>query len=723
MNERILETLQKVNKPLQKDALLRILNISRRQKKALDVALTELQAQGTVIRAGGGWAYARTLKTIEGVLAIQQAGMGFVTPTSGRSDIYIHHGNLGEAWHGDTVLVTLLPGKHGRNLEGRIHSVLRRSIQELPALATQAYKDGSWLCTPSNSRIPALFVADTALLPSPVHKNDLLLIVPGEKKANGIWFAHATTNLEHEATPKAQERLTKSNHSIPHSFPPAVLAEVATLPAVPHENEWGHRRDLRHLDFVTIDEATAHDFDDAIYVETTPQGFLLRVAIADVAHYVSEGSALDNEARLRGNSYYFPASVEPMLPEALSNGLCSLRPHEPRLAIIIEAAISSAGAVTRTEFYAAVIESSARLTYKQIQQAVILQNAQERQPILHLMPMLENAEALARILAQVRNARGSLDFNLPEAQIIMDEHGVITHIAPREHHFGHRLIEEFMIIANEAAARFLSERDIPFLYRTHPAPDAQKLDSLLSFLAKTGLIASSQPRSRKKTAPTPLELRAFMTKAQGTPQEYTVNRSILRAMMQARYTPEHEMHFGLASPCYCHFTSPIRRYADLLTHRALKEAIGLPKKSTEKRPSLQRLEFMANHINGTERTAMEAEREIQKRLTILYLQNKVDTEYEGIISGITDFGIFVELPSLLAEGMVRFGSLTDDYYEYIADRQELRGKHHGQTFRLGQSLRVRLTDVNLNRLEVNLMIVSQGEKNKKKIVVKLPKKR
>ena len=703
----LLATLKQANRPLGMDEILRITALPRKAKKHIDRTLQALQAEGRALRASGGWAVPAKLRYARGVLSIQRMGMGFVTPSEGGPDLYIHPSALNDAWPGDTVEALVLPGKRGPSAEGRIIRVLHRALAEVPVRALRRQKNGQWMCGPVNPRIPALFVTDIAALTGDVAEDDLLLVMPGEKTGPGLWAATATINLEREESPAAQERVTKSNHAIPGPFPPGVLAQVRELPADPGEADVAGRRDLRDVEFVTIDGRSARDFDDAVHVRTEPGGFRLRVAIADVSHYVRQGTAMDAEARLRGNSCYFPLSVEPMLPHELSNGLCSLNPHVPRLAMVADMLFSQEGHMRSAEMYPAVMRSKARLTYGQIQRALLLHDPEEEQRLTPLLPMLRDAERLARNLMALRLERGSLDFDLPEPEVFFTDAGEISHMGPRQRHFGHRMIEEFMIAANEAVASFLEKRGQPVLYRVHPAPDPDKLSALAAFLAQCGLDDTPAARGKGKKAPPPptaADLRRILARAKGDPQEYIITRLLLRSMMQARYQTENEGHFGLASSCYCHFTSPIRRYADLTVHRALKTALGLPSPTGEKPLSAKRLDDIGNHINETERNAMEAEREIHKRLAALFLRGKIGEAFDGVISGVTDFGIFVELPSCMAEGMVRLGGLDDDYYEYIPERQELRGSRTRRTFRLGQKLRVFLTDVSLSRLEINLAL-------------------
>ncbi|WMW66537.1 ribonuclease R [Nitratidesulfovibrio liaohensis] len=689
---------REAHRPLKIDALMRMLGLHRRMKKELEDRLDDLVRQGRIIRLrGGAWGLVEQLRLVTGTLSIQRSGMGFVLlEEKGRDDIYVHPYQMGDAWHGDKVVVALLPGRHGKNPEGRIVRVLERGRKEIPARVVRRMGRHSLLCRAADPRMAVSFVVDMSAVEEKAEKGDLVVAAPGEKVEDGLWAATGLAVLGADDNVLVQERLVKINHDVPTDFPPEVLEEARDLPAVPSRDDMEGRIDLRHLEFVTIDGAKARDFDDAVYVEEQGTGYRLWVAIADVAHYVRPGSAMDREAQGRSNSYYFPQSVEPMLPEALSNGLCSLNPRVPRLAMVAETFFYADGTPGRSKFYAAIIESKARLTYGQVNRAIIEKDEKERRLLTPVLPLLERAEALARLLNAKRSERGSLDFDLPEPEVIFNIYGETVDIGRKVRHFGHQIIEEFMIAANEAVARFLTEKNARFLYRVHPEPDTEKLEGLFKVLARTSLAQHLPGKASAKA------LQGVLQAAKGTDQEFVVNRMALRTMMQARYAPDHEGHFGLASECYCHFTSPIRRYADLIVHRALRRTLGLPVNGPL--PGERALLTIADTLNVNERVAMEAEREILKRITVLFLSERVGEEFTGVISGIIDFGFFVEFNEVMAEGMVRLSSLDDDYYGYLPERQELVGERTGRSFRLGQAVTVRLADVNVTRLEVNLAL-------------------
>ncbi|WP_029459946.1 ribonuclease R [Solidesulfovibrio alcoholivorans] len=666
--------------------------------------LEDLREAGKLIRVQKGWGLVESMRLVTGVLEISRSGVGYVIPDDKRrKDIFIHPKDIGNAWHGDRVAVAVTRERKDKNHEGRVARVIERGVSQLPCRVVKRLAVDLFLCRPTDSRHTMSFMVDY-LPPNPGDPepvpDDIMNVGIGEEIEYRLYSGKGLELLGAQGDVAVQERLVKLNHAIPGPFPAKALAEAEALPDVPDEADFAGRKDLRDIPFVTIDGAKARDFDDAIYVKKRGRAYTLWVAIADVSHYVPEGSALDAEALERGNSYYFPQSVEPMLPERISNGLCSLNPNVPRLAMVAEIDFTAKGLPGRTDFYPAVIESKARLTYAQVNRALLLGDEQERQNIAAVLPMLTTAETLARAIHDVRSARGSLDFDLPEPEILFNFQGEAQDIRPKVRHFGHQIVEEFMVAANEAVARFLTEKGAPVLYRVHPESDPTKVEALFKLLATTDLATKLPP------SPGPSDLPMVLREASGSDLDFLVSRLALRTMMQASYSPKLDGHFGLASTCYCHFTSPIRRYADLVVHRSLKNVFA-GKPVSEKRAA--RLAKVAEHISRRERVAMEAEREILKRVTVHFLSDKVGRRFTGVIGSIADFGFWVELKEVMAEGMVRLSSLSDDYYTYFPERHELIGERTGRRFRLGQPVEVELTNVDMGRLSVDLGLVEGGE--------------
>ncbi len=769
--EMLVHLLESGQKPLRLDQILRFLDIQRRQKGHVEAMLQQLTDEGRIVRMHGGqWVARGQMRTFVGYYSVQRSGVGFVdmarpdysqaqsdtqnethkqdaeqeslNPITEQSkkktsdkdsgfSIFIHPSQAGDAWHGDTVRVILLPGRGSKEKpEGRIIEVVQRKATDVMVrisdmreahnphsalqkrgkkkrLGTHASPDTPYLfCKPCDVRFPfTIRLTKADIKPeivSELSHNTLVLVRPTQQLASDLWQGEALSTHGREDNVAVQENLVKLNHGAPAEFPPAALAEAEALPEAPRPEDFAERQDVRHLPFVTIDGETARDFDDAIYVKKQDNGgYILYVGIADVTHYVHPGSALDKEARIRGNSWYFPRSVEPMLPKALSNGLCSLNPKVNRLIMLAEMHFDKAGALHKSHFSEAVMLSHARLTYTEVKALVIDKDSAAREEFLRaehgttLLAMLEDAETFARILAQKRMLRGTLDFHMPEPEYHFDEQGRIVDISRKEQHFAHQLIEEFMIAANEAVAEFLEEKGAPVLYRVHPEPESLRLEGLFRTLASTALAEKIPAKPSAK------DIQGILTAAKDSPQEFLVGRLALRTMPQARYQPENDGHFGLASTCYCHFTSPIRRYADVVVHRALKEALAIDNKAFP----AHKLVAIGDGLNQCERAAMEAEREMARRLAVMVLHGHEGQKYQGTIAGVSDFGLFVELDAMPVEGMIRIAELGDDYFEYDTDKQELIGVMSGTRFALGQRVWVRLAEVNLGRLEITLSLL------------------
>lgn len=734
--EELLHIFDRQARPLRLDGLLRAARIPRQGKKRLEAALAALAREGKLLRlAGGLWTRPECLRTVTGRYRALRDGGGFVSPlredgAPSGPELFIHLAQRGGAWHGDLVRAVLVPGARGhgggrgqrpgrdiRAPEGRVTEILQRAQQEVPVHLVRRTGD-TLFCRPADSRIPVDFsvrlpeapTGEGPDSPGALEPGELLLVAPEQELASDLWSARLVGAYGREDDVAVQEELVKLNHEAPREFPPAALAEAARLPAAPGPEDLAGREDVRALPLVTIDGADARDFDDAVHVERRGNGWLLRVAIADVSHYVRPGrgaaGALDAEALARGNSWYFPRSVEPMLPPALSNGLCSLRPEEDRLAVLVELPLDENGRPGAPRFAAVVMRSAARLTYDEVRAAVpdrdeAVRDRLRRMPRgAEVLAMLEEAFALYRVLRAARLGRGSLDFDLPEARYEFDGSGRVTGVGVAERHDAHRLIEEFMIAANEAVARRLGAGGAPeFLYRVHPEPDAERLEALFATLEATAL-ESLPPHLRRDGRPDAAAVRGILARAQGSPQEFVVNRLCLRALPQARYQPENIGHFGLASAAYCHFTSPIRRYADLLVHRALKAALGRP---CGEIPAGQRLLRIGDQLNRRERAAMDCEREMARRLACLCLAGHEGGHFSGVISGVTPFGVFVELEGMPVEGMIRLEDLTDDWYAYDPERLCLTGERHGRVWALGAPVRTRLEQVDMGRLEIRLL--------------------
>ncbi|SDN66623.1 RNAse R [Desulfonauticus submarinus] len=689
----ILKIFKHADKPLTPKEIYSLFGKKKSIQKRIKHILKELEQAGKIIATGKAFCLVNKLPVVKGILEVQKSGIGFVLPEDKRrKDIFVLPENFEDAWHGDTVLVAILPKSRGKNPEGRIVRVLKKELKQLVGRVKRKVGKNTFLIQPTDLRLKFCILVESEIDLKP---QTLINLKPTHKLEPFLWHGELIEILGTENSLEVQEKLVKINHQIPTKFPQKVLEEAANLPMHPTDKDFKNRKNLTHLSFVTIDGAKAKDFDDAIYIEKKDNGYILYVAIADVSHYVDFGSSLDKQALERGNSYYFPLSVEPMFPKELSNGLCSLNPNVNRLVIVAEMKFSTSGKRIKEKFYPAVIQSKFRLTYSQVHLAIEKQDPEEQKSIKPILPMLQTAYDLAKILNQNRSARGSIDFDLPEPEILFNFQEDILEIKPRLRYFSHQVIEEFMIAANEAVAEFLEEKAMPFLYRVHPAPKEEKLENLFKLLKSTKL-ATKIPKDTS-----PKDLQTLLKQAQNTNLAFLVNRLLLRSMMQAKYSPINEGHFGLASMSYCHFTSPIRRYADLVVHRALKKAL---QNEYPRKKKINKLKKLGEKLSLLERKAMEAEREILKRASVLALKNKVGEEFTGVISSLCDFGFWVELEEIMAEGLVRFSSLTDDYYTFLPERQELLGKRTGKRYTLGQKVKVRLEKASLETLQLDFTI-------------------
>ncbi|MGM0611084.1 MAG: ribonuclease R [Thermodesulfobacteriota bacterium] len=692
----IIKIFKQSEKPLTPKDIYQELAGGKKSRGHVKRLLDQLIQDGRLIRSGKALCLVDMLPMLKGKLEIQRAGMGFVLPEDKRRrDIFIHPSKLEDARHGDTVLVAVMPGKRGKNQEGRIVRILKRAVDTVTAKIAKNIGSDSVLARPTDPRHQFSVILNN-IKPDQVEAGHVVIVKPQEMLEPGLWTAKLIRDMGSEDNFEVQEMLVKYNHNIPTEFPQDVIDTAARLPSSPDDSDLEDRRDMTETQFVTIDGAKARDFDDAIYVQKTKNGYKLMVAIADVSYYVQPGSELDREAKTRGNSCYFPMSVEPMFPEELSNGLCSLKPDEPRLAMVAEMDFDAGGQCVANRFFRAVIKSHKRLTYSRVHAAIDQKEKKERKELADIIPMLDTAGDLARILMRKRRERGGLDFDLPEPEVVISQFAEDLEVREKKRHFAHQLIEEFMIAANEAVASFLEEKGILFLFRVHPEPDEEKLDSLFSLLANTAL-ADSLPNN-----PSTKGLQRLLAAAEGTRLEFLVNRLLLRCMMQAYYSPQNVGHFGLSSESYCHFTSPIRRYADLTVHRALKAVLSAGAPEYKKVPALKEL---GDELSSIERKAMEAEREILKRASIIALKDRVGETFSGVICSLADHGFWVELHEVMAEGMVRLSSLNDDYYTFWPDKQQIVGRRTARTFKLGQELQVRLTRTDLDRLQVDLEVI------------------
>ena len=486
-------------------------------------------------------------------------------------------------------------------------------------------------------------------------------------------------------------------HELPVAWPAEVEAEIAGLtPEVPESAKEG-RTDLRKLSLVTIDGADARDFDDAVYCERKPKGWKLLVCIADVSSYVIPGTALDKEALERGNSVYFPDRVIPMLPEVLSNGLCSLNPEVDRLCMTAELYIDQEGKVTRSRFFQAVMRSKARLTYDQVAAMIVDRDPELCTRFAAVLPHLQDLHALYQVLHAARVERGAIDFDSVETKFVFNEQGRISAVVPVERNDAHRLIEECMLAANVAAARHFERKKIPAIYRIHDLPSEEKLNDLREFLGQLGL------RLPGGAKPVAADYAQLLNAIEGRPDRPLIQTVLLRSMQQAMYSADNVGHFGLAFPAYTHFTSPIRRYPDLIVHRIIKHLLadGTAADLDYGKSDLQQI---GEHCSGTERRADEATRDANDWLKCEFMQDKLGEQFEGTITSVTSFGIFVQLDAIFVDGLVHITALDNDYYHFDPVGHRLHGERTGTVYRLGDRLRIQVAAVNLDDRKIDFVL-------------------
>ncbi len=668
------------------------LSVPRAQRRSLRAALDRLVTSGRLIRIKGGrFALPSRVHLVTGVIQITGLGDGFVKPDSGGDEIKVPASRLGGAMDSDTVVVRVESQQHrSRKGSGRVIRIVKRARKELVAYYEE--DDGMGTAHPQDDRIgPAV------LIPSEMNKGakpgQLVVVRLTTYPEKGrLARGEIKQVLGDPDTLETQTRAVIRSRELPHRFGPKVLAESSTLPGVLSKKDVTGREDLRSLPFVTIDGVKAKDFDDALFARKAGDGtIVLYVSIADVSHYVKPGSAIDQEARRRGNSVYFPESVIPMLPEILSNGLCSLRPGEEKLTFTCQISLDTEGNPRDYRLYQSVIQSAARLTYRQVEDHLtgVTPLPEAYTKAISNLDILEEAY---RRLEKRRGLRKSLDFDLPEPEVVLGITGHVENIYRAVRYTSHRLVEECMLLANELVGQFLRESGYGGIYRVHEQPGTERIRELNGLLASLGYRV---PVSATRPGP----FRSILEKERGTGRERFLNTVILRSMMRARYSPEPTGHFALALADYTHFTSPIRRYADLEVHRILK---GLLEYTERYLP--EELDRLCEHISETEQTAEAAHRDLLAWLRTKFMEDKVGQIFNGVISAVTSFGLFVELEEFFIEGLIHLSTLHNDYYRFVEDRLMLIGENTGSVFRIGDQLKVEVADVNLARRHVDFML-------------------
>ncbi|WP_321393464.1 ribonuclease R [uncultured Desulfuromusa sp.] len=669
------------------------LGLRGRERKLLTNALEQLTRKRTLQEHRGGYRlFQQQLHTIEGVFSLAEKGYGFLRPNENQQeDLFIPARHIGSAMDGDQVLVSCHVSIRDRRPYAKVVKILQRAHKQVIGFYQLRGKRAQvW---PLNKKLGGqiLVTRNNEINPGEIVAVEIHQYAQGDMAAKG----EITEVIGAANNPQVDIETVIRSHDLPHHFSSAALAQAEATATDIDPEEIAQRVDLRHLPLITIDGETAKDFDDAVTLQQQADGTSkLWVCIADVSYYVAPQSPLDLDAMDRGTSVYFPGFCLPMLPAALSNGTCSLNPDEDRLVMTAELLFSKDGTRLDSKFYPAVMRSHARLTYTQV--SVCLETPEQSDLDPSLIPQLLQMVDLTEALAQKRQLRGSLDMDLPEVQILLDEDGHPLDLKKTERTMAHRLIEEFMLAANEAVADYLTGKGWDMLYRIHEEPDLLKLQELQQLAAECGVGLVLGKKIQKS-------LQQLLVDIAEKPEARLVNQQLLRSLQQACYSPINSGHFGLATDCYCHFTSPIRRYPDLIIHRILKLAIADQSKSESL--SKSQLSKLGLDCSAKERRAMRAERDLVDLRCCQVMSKRLDEELTGTISSVTEFGFFVELDDLYVEGLVHVRSLQHDYYHFDPISLTLIGERRRTEFRVGMRVKVKVTKVELWRRRIDFSLL------------------
>ena len=704
--EDILEAIRsKVDHPSTLRELMQRLRLPGEQRASLRRRLATLVESGALIKVRGRrYGLPERMRLVTGHVHVNPRGFGFVTPdhpiegVSG--DLYIAGANLNQAMHGDRILARVERHRDGDRSEGRIVRILERASEQLVG-RYEIDESGMAYVVPFDRRVVMDVHVPTRERARATTGDMVLIELTRWPTATRGPIGRVTEVLGDIDAPGVDTELIIRKHGLPDVHAEAAIAETRHLGSDVRPRDIKGRQDFRRCPTVTIDGETARDFDDAVTLERLPNGnYWLGVHIADVAHYVPEGGALDESAYERGTSVYFPDRAVHMFPEGLATGLCSLRPRVDRLVQSCLMEINARGSVERYELHDGVINSDARMTYREVNAILTDRGEVTRAKYAALVPLFELMAQAFETLHGRRRRRGSIDFDMPKAEFLMDDQGRVEAIVAAERNLAHRLIEEFMLIANETVAGYLEERGSPVLHRVHEAPDPEKVAEFEEFVSSLGFSLGAPPDQVR-----PRHFQRLLHRLRGKPEERPVAFLMLRTMQRARYDAASLGHFGLATATYTHFTSPIRRYPDLVVHRALRASRADEVDEEQRELRFEDVSEMAQHTSERERRAEDAEREMVQWKKVQFMADKVGDEFTGYVTGVTAFGLFVELVEHFVEGLVHISSMADDYYRYTERQHSLRGENTKKVYQLGDLVHVQLVRVDPEHRQLELALV------------------
>jgi ribonuclease R len=696
--ELVLQLLDDQGVPLSDEQIYVLLDIGFDERDNFNKRLNAMEREGQIMRnRKGALCLAEKIHAIAGKVMGHPDGFGFLVPddkTKHPDDLFLGPREMAQVMHGDRAMVRMSGLDRKGRPEGKIVEVLERSTKSLVGRVIQG--QGVTIVAAEDKRINQDILIPYHLDMGAKPGQVVMVELTAQPSSGAHPMGKVVQILGNYADSGMEIEIALRKHKLPHQFAPAALKQAESIQKLVQAADYKGRIDLREMALITIDGETARDFDDAVFAEKAGTGWRLVVAIADVSFYVKPDDALDKDAFERGNSVYFPRRVIPMLPEALSNGLCSLNPDVERLCMVCDMQIDAAGIVQKYTFYPSVMQSKARMTYTKV--ADMLENPQGEtaKEYAHIMPHAQNLYSLFKLMLNQREKRGAIEFESTETQMVFDDNGKIEKIIPVQRNDAHKLIEECMLAANVCAADFLKKHEHAALYRIHEGPTPEKLEALRTFMAEVGFGVTGGDKPHAK------DYGKLMNQIKTRPDAQLLQTVLLRSMQQAVYSPDNVGHFGLAYEAYAHFTSPIRRYPDLLIHRAIKAVVNSEKYKAKDWNNL------GVHCSMTERRADEATRDVNNWLKCYYMQDKIGEVYEGTIAGVTAFGVFVALDGVYVEGLVHVTELGNDYFNYDKARHEMVGERTGARFRLGDRLTVKVARVDLETSKIDFSLISHA---------------